>query len=255
MLVTDDAGEPDVTAFILTGVSSQSPTVLIGDEVIRTSDLTGRSLPRFNAAAIEGQAMLAINAHVMRRRRELVVFHAGAVALGDRAAIIIGRTESGKSTTTLSLLLSQSDARPLSDELALVNVARREVEAFPRLLSIRQGARRLLGLNALLLDWDAFEPVGVLSPSWADRAIPGAFFFIEGRAKRASVREMNLSESIFACMPSVLCGLTESNRMSVMDDVIRALGTAPAYSITLGSPEENVRIIRELTCAVAAIPA
>jgi hypothetical protein len=250
MLLADHSGDPDVTAYVLSR-SLDRPSVIIGEEVVQIGEKLRRGSGRPSAGAVEGAAMLAVNARALRKRPELAVFHAGAVAFDDDAAVLVGRSESGKSTTALSLLMAHADARPLSDEFAIVNTATGEIEAFPRLFSIRPGTRRMLGLSALSLPWDAVEPEGVLTRSWATSARDAAFFFIEGRAKTAHVRDVALSEAIFLGMPSILSSVIERNRMTVIDDLVRAFTGRRLYALTLGAPEQNAAIVRDLTRRIA----
>lgn len=248
MLDPHSACNPVLTAYIIS--RGRSPGVLIGDEFVRAFDDLGASNgTRLTTAAIEGRAMLAVNARLFALRPELVVFHAGAIAIGDRAAVVVGPTTSGKSTTSLSLMLGDPAHRPLSDEFALVNTATGQVEAFPRLFSIRSGTRRMLGLTAQE-DWEAVDPAGVLCEEWADRAERGAFFFIVGRGKSAHARPLPLSEAIFFGVGSEIQTTIDRNHLRVVERVIKALSGSRLYALTLGAPSDNVDLIRRLTADV-----
>jgi hypothetical protein len=251
MIDTDPSSKPQLTAYIMP--RGHSPGVLIGDEFVRTfDDQPALYSGRHAVAAIEGRAMLAINARIFRLRRELVAFHAGAVALGDRAAIVVGPSASGKSTTSLALLMNDPSARPLSDEFALVNTSTGMVEAFPRLFSIRTGARRLLGLKAMDLPWDAVDPAGVLTAEWAQTARKAAFFFLVGRARTPSARPLRVSEAILFAIGSCVATMVDPNQIRLIDHVIRGLSNARLYALTIGTPEETVDLMQRLTASAEA---
>jgi len=238
--------EPVLSVYIIS--RGRTPGVLIGDEFVRAFDDLGTSgALRVSPAAIEGRAMLAINARVFRIRPDLVVLHAGAVAIADRAAVIVGPTTSGKSTTTLSLVLRNEEHYPLSDEFALVSTSSGEVEAFPRLFSIRTGTRRLLALNGLDADWDAVDPAHTFDRRWASSAQRASFFFIVGRGKRAQARSLPLSEAIFLAVGSEVQSTIDKNHLRIVDRVIGALSKSRLYALSLGTPEETADLVQRLT--------
>lgn len=246
MLDLKPAAPPQITAYIMS--RGHSPGVLIGDEFVRCFDDEPAIFSgRHSISAIEGRAMLAINARIFRLRPELVAFHAGAVALGDRAAVVVGPSTSGKSTTSIAMLLNKPYSQPLSDEFALVNTATGMVEAFPRLFSIRGGARRLLGLTSLDLPWDAVDPAGVLTGDWAEEAQKTTFFFLVGRSRSVSARPLRLSEAIFFAIGSCVATMLDPNQIRLVDHVIRGLSNARLYALTIGSPEETVELMERLT--------
>ena len=244
------AGErtPRVSAYILARM--QPPCVVVGDDVLRCSELPAKA--KHDAAVIEGRAMLAINSHVLRMRPELVVLHASALSIAGRAAVIVGPTTSGKSTTAIALLMGDAQTLPLSDEFALIDKRTLEVEAFPRLFSIRLGARKLLGVSGLSLEWDAVDPVGVWSREWAASSKREAFFFIEGRARFASFRPLHLSEALFMAISNVLWPReTDLKKIRVVDEVLAGLEGAKLYALTLGPPRETAALIRSLVLGTA----
>lgn len=248
MVDRDAVCEPVLSAFIIS--RGKNPGVLIGDEYVRAFDDLGSSgALRLTPAAIEGRAMLAINARIFRLRQDLVVFHAGAIALGDQAAVVVGPTTSGKSTTCLSLLYHSERNRPLSDEFALVNTSSGEVESFPRLFSLRTGTRRLLGLQALDLDWEAVDPAAALQRNWMPHAKRSSFFFIVGRGKHASARQMPLSEAIFLAVGSEVQTTIDKNHLRIVDRVISALSMSKLYALTVGTPQDTCDVIQRLTVA------
>ena len=245
MLDPNASRKPDVTAYIMS--RGQSTGVIVGDEFVRPFDDETLKHGRPSVAAIEGRAMLAINARLFRCRPEIVAFHAAAVAVGDHAAVVVGPTTSGKSTTALSLLVQDHANKPLSDEFALVNTATGFVESFPRLFSIRAGTRKLLGLNALSLDWDAVDPEGIITTGWAEHARRACYFFLVGRERVASARPLRLSEAIFFAIGSCVASTLDSDHFRVVDHVIKGLSGARLYALTAGSPEDTADLIARTT--------
>ena len=244
----DGADADAVKAYIMTW--GGEPRVIIGEEVTYPCEndrpVRGR---RYPTSVIEGRSMLSINERIFSRRPELVVYHAAAIAVRDKAAIIVGPTTSGKSTTALSLLLTGSDNKPLSDEFALVNTSTGKVEAFPRLFSIRPGTRRLLELERLNWEWDAFEPAGVIAPTWADSAQRTAFFFIIGRGREPEIRRLTASEAIFLAIGSTMRPSATIRGLQFVDHILAGFGDAKLYALTLGTPQATAKFIESLLSA------
>ncbi len=129
----------------------------------------------------------------------------------------------------------------------MVNTATDEVEAFPRLFSVRAGARRLLGLTSLDLNWESVDPSGTLTSEWAATAKRTAFFFVVGRGRSARARPLPLSEAIFMAVGSEIQTTIDSNRLRVVDRVINALSKCRLYALTLGAPQDSVELVGRLT--------
>jgi hypothetical protein len=79
--------------------------------------------------------------HLADRNRTGLVLHAGAVAIEDAAVIVAGASGAGK--TTLTAWLLSRGARYMSDEIVVVREAP-EIEALPRALHVKTGAREAL---------------------------------------------------------------------------------------------------------------
>lgn len=234
--------DESVKAYIMTW--GGEPRVIIGEELAFPCehDELGRGR-KFPTSMIEGRSMLSINERIFSKRPELVVFHAAAIAVRDRATIIVGSTGAGKSTTALSLLLMGSDNKPLSDEYALVNSHTGEVEAFPRLFSIRPGTRKLLGIEGLEWRWEAFDPAGSIASGWTESAKRSAFFFIVGRGKEPSARRIAVSEAVFLALSSTMRPVGNTRGLGFIDHVIAGFGDARLYALTLGTPQATAEFI------------
>jgi hypothetical protein len=77
----------------------------------------------------------------VRARPDVAAFHAAAVELAGRGVLLAGDKGSGKST--LALALSKHGARYLADEVTLVHYADLCLEAFPKAVTIKQGAFKM----------------------------------------------------------------------------------------------------------------
>lgn len=79
--------------------------------------------------------------YAVRTRRDAAAFHAGSVVIEGRGVMMLGPKGSGKST--LSLYLAKNGANYLSDELALVRFEDAKLLAFPKSVTVKQGAFHL----------------------------------------------------------------------------------------------------------------
>lgn len=241
-MIVDQEGSSDVNAFVV--AHADEPYVVIDDDVVyccRHDVVSGTR--HFTPELIEGRAMLEVNRRIFARRPELVVAHAGSLVLGGKAVVIAGPTQAGKSTLTLSLLLAERGARMLSDEFALINTGSGNVEAFPRLLSARPGTRRRLGLGVLQLEWDAFDPSGVLVEGWAEQAPIGEVFILAGRDDYTRIRRLGDAEAMLALLPNVMgaeCGL------AILDKIELALKGVACYELVAGPPQEAAAAVLEI---------
>ena len=75
-----------------------------------------------------------------------LLVHAGAVERDGRVAIVAGNSGRGKSTLTAALV--RHGLSYLSDELAIVDLATRQVSPYPKALELDDDAAELLGLPA-----------------------------------------------------------------------------------------------------------
>lgn len=75
---------------------------------------------------------------VVAQRGERFLLHAGAMASADEGVLLCGETGRGK--TTLVLNLARRGLSFLSDEIAWIDIATRQVRAFPRALGVRDSA-------------------------------------------------------------------------------------------------------------------
>lgn len=114
--------------------------------------------------------------HIWAGREAL---HAGALAVGAGAVLLVGEPETGKSTT-LALCATERDVGVLTDDLAIVQDG--QVLAGPRCLDLREGSLlaraaapgRVRAGTRVRLDLPAAPPAaplaGVVSLGWGPRA-------------------------------------------------------------------------------------
>ena len=118
--------ESDVRTFALRGVGAGSRYQVIADEEQLACE-------RLEPALLElgGHMML----HVAEQAPEHIFIHAGAVALGNRALVLPGRSHAGKSTLVAELV--RAGATYYSDEFALIDM-QGQLHPFARDLRMRR---------------------------------------------------------------------------------------------------------------------
>jgi hypothetical protein len=119
---------------------------------------------------------------LQRARPDLFFVHAAAVALQERAAILVAPSGTGKSTLTLALMQAGFDY--LSDELAPIELARMKVHPYPRAICLKAAPPRPYRLPAGTLDTGGrlYVPVETLPGRFHTTAQPlAACIFLERR--------------------------------------------------------------------------
>ncbi|MCW2621581.1 MAG: hypothetical protein JWL64_1183 [Frankiales bacterium] len=123
---------PSCTYSVVEGVNGHPDwwAVYAGDRRISTVPASSAALTHLFAHV--NRAVVA------RAPQDAVPLHAAACALGDRAVLLTGPSESGKST--LAAALAQQGLRYLTDEVAVVDAARLDVAPYAKPLSIDRGS-------------------------------------------------------------------------------------------------------------------
>lgn len=88
------------------------------------------------------QLLTDLNAAAIRSRPEALRLHAGVVARGDHAVLVVGGSGAGKTTFTVAAIEAGWDY--LSDEVACVDADALTVEAYPKPLTLKPGTQALL---------------------------------------------------------------------------------------------------------------
>lgn len=91
-----------------------------------------------NHDEVLSQIELLIVNHATAKLREMILLHAGVVAVGDSAFLLPAASGSGKTTLVSALVSSGFDY--LSDEVAVVDPRSRNVMPFAKPLCVREGA-------------------------------------------------------------------------------------------------------------------
>ncbi len=151
------------------------------------------------APLVEGMVLgLAV-----RSRPDCLPVHGASVVLSERTVLIVGDKGSGKST--LSMELALGGARFLGDEIALLRFGDQRVEAFPKAVTIKQGAFELVKAHALETWTDRIRgPVKYLLPNTAfvgSAPKPSLILFPEYDAKAEGLQAEPISE------PELVMGL------------------------------------------------
>jgi len=205
---------------------------------------------------IEGAEMAARRAEwafadgALRRLRGLVHVHAAVVASAKQSALLVGRSGSGKSTTSVGL--AQAGLMLYTDDVALVEPATRRPLAFPRPIKLDEASRSLLlrlGLTippAARLRESVMRPV---LPGLPPIAVPGppvgtAIFFAEERGERPELRALTAAEALLRTV-----GQSSTERLTAAGPTAGVLGLINAvrcYELVVGEFEATVRLVAGL---------
>jgi len=119
-------------------------------------------------------------------RPDLYFLHAATVAIGDRAAVLVAPSGTGKSTLTCALL-ARGGMTYLSDELAPVSPERRVVHPYPHALCLKDSPPAPYRVPEATLTTTSrfYVPVEALARAWQTSAVPVAAFFFLARASNA----------------------------------------------------------------------
>lgn len=119
-----------------------------------------------NPAEMAGWLLGNVGYHLADRSRGGLLFHAGALAWGERGLILPGTMGAGKTTLTAWLLTRGFDY--LSDELVFVPDQSEQIEALARPLNLKRPARPAL---AGFVDFDS-PSAQILSAHNSDLVLP-----------------------------------------------------------------------------------
>jgi hypothetical protein len=116
-------------------------------------------------------------------RRDLYFIHSAVLEYQGKACLLIGRSKSGKSTTTWALL--HHGFRYLSDELAPVNPETLHVHPYPRAIWLRPGSPAAQHSGRKIhTSWWLCIPPGEFAGRAVAKPIPlGAVFFVRYSAE------------------------------------------------------------------------
>jgi len=183
------------------------------------------------------------------------VIHSASVAWGDRACLLAGNAESGKSTTTAALL--KRGYTYLSDDLSFVVSGCRKISPFPRAINIRSGMTELLGPLQPEITmrgfpfWDSSGqkhmaycglPCRRLLPKAGSQFSIEAVFFI-GRASGRACKPIRLSKALTAFRLLRLCVNRQNRTSQCLEAMMGLCEKVPGFELDVGNlPEACHRI-------------
>jgi hypothetical protein len=194
--------------------------------------------------------------------------HAASFGIGDRGALLIGKSYGGKSTTVLAL--AQRGHSFLGDDMAAVRLPDRQLIPFPKSAGLRDGplaraieaqARTFRQVPATGLDGvrRKLVRVGDMFPSSGSGVLPLQFAFVlDGFATKASVKRYcpdlrdvdRLKSTVSENAPG--WGVSPGRDLMKFLKVVDILSQAQCYLLRLGPPEDSVALIEqamEATCS------
>lgn len=186
----------------------------------------------------------------LKRWTDFVHVHAAVVATERRSALLIGRSGSGKSTTSVGLALD--GLRLYTDDVALIERATLRPVVVPRPVKLDGRSRRMLRSRGLRI------PRGTwLDESIDRRVIPGfppieepgppltaVLFFAEERAAEAVLRPLTSAE---AAMRLIVQSASERfDERGPSDGAVALVNAVPAYELVPGPLDATIRAVRAL---------
>lgn len=174
--------------------------------------------------------------------------HAGLVATPDVSALLIGKSGSGKSTTTVALALNGLDV--YTDDVALIDRASLRALCVPRPIKLDRRSRAMLRKRGLVV-----TPRRRLNESIDRTTMPGlpsiedpgpplgsVLFFAAARADKASIRPLSAAEAMLRLVQQ-----SASERLDLMGPSPGALtivNTVPCYELISGDLASTIELIQ-----------
>lgn len=203
-------------------------------------------------------AEMGMNLQMALGWRRHVLLHASCVERDGRALVMTGASGSGKST--LAAILGERGWRLMGDEFALLDLASGEIFAFPRLISLKNGA---IGVIEAEAEPARFGPLMQATPKgdirhlvprpeavarMSEGAMPALLLFPRF-GHEAAVRPVGKSESF------VRLTQASTNYVALGEAGFAALARfvdeVPAQAIDYGSGEEAMALVERLWSAAA----
>jgi hypothetical protein len=200
-------------------------------------------------------AMYAIS-NAFRLQPDVFVFHAAAVAVGEKGVLLFGDKGAGK--TTLSLCLASRGHAFLGDEWGAVSTSTNELLPLRRMASIRQGAQAK-GVDEYLRNHSCDAEilpdgtkrvrarVGEMFPQASARVVPltHAFFLQRFAARPAVERLARNGEELPRISPLLSTIWGQSPGVRALE-LLRTVGRACWWRLDVGgSPEETAELVEE----------
>src|SRR5574341_7790 len=197
---------------------------------------------------------------VMRRQSDVLFVHAASVGVRGAGALLAGRTETGKTTLSMSMAARGHDF--LGDDVAAVLVPSRELLPFRQAVMIRPGPKARLVDHRLKNgsyrsevragDTRTRVQLGELLPAARARAVPlRSAFFLRGFAARPAAEPFEptlahievLNPLSYELTVEACWGAAAGQRLMKFLRVIALLSGVPCYLLDVGHPEETADLI------------
>jgi hypothetical protein len=219
--------------------------VMADDQAYEQSPLEA---PKAGIAACQVEFLVVSEA--LKRWSCFVHAHAALVATPTRSALLVGRSASGKSTTSLALALKGLDL--YTDDLALLDRATLRPFCLPRPVKLDSRARRLLRTRGLVL-----PPRASLGESIDRTVLPGlppmnapgpplttAIFFVGNRFDRAEVRPLTRAEAAMRVARQSASEWIDSAGPS--EGVVALVNAVRCYELSPGDLDSTVQAVLDL---------
>ena len=190
---------------------------------------------------------------LQRCRPDLYFLHAAAVALGEKAALLVAPSGTGKSTTAWGLL--HTGFRYLSDELAPVNLDRMTVSPYPHALCLKREppGPYPLPVDTLRTSETFHVPVEHLPAKMVSMPVVlAAIFFLrrEGAHEQPSTREVSVGEASARLLANALNPL--AHRADGLDAAIEIARQVRCFELHVTGLVETCETIHQTLQALPA---
>lgn len=192
---------------------------------------------------------------LLRLQRDMLFFHAAAIAVSGSGLLLVGDKGAGKTTT--SLFLAARGHQLLSDEIGAVCSSSREVVPFRRALSIRRGPlpesvrerlRQESFSSELVLDGTIRlrVPIGSLFPLDPAPRVPlRCIFFLRGFADAPAVQRCLLERKHVSWLRLLGCCLYGASHKKKLLQLLTVLSSCRVYELIAGPPQETAELVEK----------
>jgi hypothetical protein len=208
-------------------------------------------VPLFTAAVDALAPVLegALIGWAVRSQRDAAAFHAGCVAWGERAVLLVGDKGRGKSTLAAAL---GATASYLGDEVAFVRFSDGTMIPFPKAATLKQGSFDCFPARETWHD-PVRGPVRYVMPDGepGDAAISPALVVFPrwtAEASGATVELLDPERTALGLVRQTFGGLSRDARTL---EVVTRLARLPAYTITYSTLDDATAAVAGLVAAAA----
>jgi hypothetical protein len=237
-----DAGPGDEAQLRITveRVGEDFPSWEVSDGARKFPESTKRG-----SAAIRAEWLLVSEA--LKLWTHAVHVHAGLVGTRDRAALLIGRSGIGKSTTTMALGLAGLDV--YTDDVALIERGTFQALSVPRPIKLDRKSRAMLRKRGLeiprrhRLNESINRTIlpGMPSAEGPAPRLASAIFFAENREDRPHFRPITSAEAV---MRLIQQSATEHfDQLGPSEGAMSIVNNVPCYELVASDLDKTVQAI------------